>query len=204
MSKPIGVLGGIFDPVHHGHLAVGMLAYEHFKLDKLLYIPSGHPPHKAVSVCASPAQRLIMLQRTLLNLPGMHIWDREMQRPGTSYTIDTIRELQKTYPNSPLYFIVGADNLHEIHSWHRYEEILTQVTLCVTERPGYSQTTPSTLKNAQIKWFPSPNWGASSSQIRRLLADGYSCRYLLPQTVLDYIAENNLYTKLYKAPKRST
>lgn len=204
MSKPIGVLGGIFDPVHHGHLAVGILAYEHFKLDKLLFVPSGLPPHKAVSVCASPTQRLTMLQRALLNLPGMHLWDREVLRPGTSYTIDTIWELQKTYPNSPLYFIIGADNLHEIHTWYRYKDILAQVTLCVTERPGCSQTIPSTLKDAQIKWFPSPNWGASSSQLRKLLANGYSCRYLLPQAVLDYIAENNLYVKLDTAQKRST
>jgi len=193
MKRPIGILGGIFDPVHNGHLAAAELAAEYFNCEKILFIPAGTPPHKRSTVTASAQHRLSMLRGALLGNERAEIWTNEIERTGVSYTIDTLDELAAQYPGAPLYFIIGADNLHEIHSWHRYTEILSRVTLCVTERPGFSMEVPQTLCRATIKTFPSPHWGLSSTGIRTLFAQGYSCRYLLPQNVQEYIMSNGLY-----------
>jgi nicotinate-nucleotide adenylyltransferase len=193
MTAPIGVLGGIFDPVHFGHLATARLAGDFFHLDQIFFVPAGVPPHKRSTVSASPDHRLAMLKLALTGESGATIWDGEINSPRVSYTVDTLGAIQESFPASPLYFIVGADNLHEIHTWHRYRAILAMVTLCVAERPGFSMEVPDTLAEANIEFFPSPQWGLSSTQVRRYLASGYSCRHLLPGTVREYISSNGLY-----------
>lgn len=193
MIRPIGILGGIFDPVHHGHLAAAQLAAEYFNCEKVLFVPAGVPPHKLSSVTASSEHRLSMLRSALAGNDRAAIWVNEIERGGVSYTIDTLDELAEAYPGVPLCFIIGADNLHEIHTWYRYTDILERVTLCVTDRPGFSMEVPETLRHATIKTFPSPNWGLSSSRIRQLLAQGHSGKYLLPQSVQEYIMKYGLY-----------
>ena len=98
MSKPIGVFGGIFDPVHYGHLATGMFAYEFFKLEKVIYIPAGIPPHKAATISASSVDRLAMLRIALAGESYASIWEREVHRSVVSYTIDTLENLAQIYP----------------------------------------------------------------------------------------------------------
>jgi nicotinate-nucleotide adenylyltransferase len=193
MSTPIGILGGVFDPIHLGHLAVATLAKEYFKLDTILFIPSGNPPHKN-SVSAPATHRLEMLKIALNGTPWAHIWDNEVKKNGYSYSFETISELSTIY-KKPLYFIVGSDNLNEIPLWFRYQDLLSLVTLCVTTRPGYNSEhqIPESMQNAKIEWFPSPEWGLSSSMLRSFLSNGYSCKYLVPDSVIDYIRENRLY-----------
>lgn len=193
MSEPVGVLGGIFDPVHFGHLSAGRMACEHFHLDRLIFVPAGVPPHKVSTVTASPAERLEMLRIALRGEPDALIWEEEVHRTGVSYTIDTLRELSLAFPGAPIHFIVGADNLPEIHTWHRYREILAMVTLCITSRPGYSTVIPPDLSDADIRDFPSPELGISSSLLRGYFARGYSCRFLLPEGVREYISKKGLY-----------
>ena len=193
MTVPIGVLGGIFDPVHFGHLAIARLACDFFHLDKIVFIPAGVPPHKQTTVTASPEHRLAMLERALAPLPEASIWDREITSTEISYTVDTLVKLREVYPGCPLFFVVGADNLREIPTWHRYRELLDMITLCVTDRPGFSMEVPAVLAGARIETFPSPSWGLSSTQLRAYLAEGYRCRYLLPDTVCEYISDNALY-----------
>ncbi|MDO5577371.1 MAG: nicotinate-nucleotide adenylyltransferase [Fibrobacter sp.] len=190
--NPIGVLGGIFDPVHNGHLAVASLAKEFFKLDKVLLVPSGTPPHKKSTVTCSAFHRNEMLLQAIADEPGFDIWDHEIKRDGISYTVDTIHELKETFEN-PIYFIIGSDNLKEIVTWYKYEEILKLVTLCVAHRPGYSCELPLQISNANIKSFPSPEWGISSTMIRKYLREGYSCRHLLPPRVINYIFDMGFY-----------
>lgn len=199
MVQPIGVLGGIFDPVHSGHLSAAQLAAEHFNCIKILFVPSGVPPHKLNSVTASARDRLAMLELALAGNDRAEIWKNELLRGGISYTIDTLEELATVYPGVPIHFIIGADNLHEIHTWHRYREILGKVVLCVTERPGYSMDIPETLGGATIRTFPSPQWGLSSSELRLLLARGYSGKYLLPESVHEYIMKTGLYRRANEA-----
>lgn len=193
MTVPIGVFGGIFDPVHFGHLATARLACDFFHLGTIIFIPAGVPPHKRATVAASPKHRLAMLERALAPLPDAVIWDREITSTEISYTIDTLGELREVYPDCPLHFIIGADNLHEMSTWHRCRELLDMVTLCVADRPGFSMETPDALAGARIEMFPSPSWGLSSTQLRAYLANGYSCQYLLPDAVCEYISDNALY-----------
>lgn len=190
--NPIGVLGGIFDPVHNGHLALAVLAKDFFKLDKVLFVPSGNPPHKKSSVNCCASDRLEMLKIALSGEPDTQIWDLEIKRSGISYTVDTLYELKELFPG-PLYFIIGSDNLGELTTWHKYKEILNLVTLCVAHRPGFSFKIPSQIEQANILRFPSPEWGISSTMIRNYLQKGYSCRHLLPEDVIEYISNKGLY-----------
>ncbi|MBN1760826.1 MAG: nicotinate (nicotinamide) nucleotide adenylyltransferase [Chitinispirillaceae bacterium] len=193
MTVPVGVLGGIFDPVHFGHLATASLACEFFHLEKIYFVPAGIPPHKLTTVTASASDRLAMLRLALEGEQGAAIWDSEIRRREVSYTVDTLAELRETVSDASLFFIVGADNLHEIHTWHRYRDILATVTLCVAERPGYTMEIPESLAGARIQAFPSPLWGLSSTQLRRYISTGYQCRYLLPDRVREYIFTRGLY-----------
>lgn len=192
-KNAIGVFGGIFDPVHNGHLAIAALSRDFFALSKILFIPSGTPPHKP-TVGASAACRLAMLELAIRHESSFCIRDEEVTRGCTSYTIDTLHNVHSEFPGHPLYFIIGSDNLREIETWRRYRDILKMVTLCVAHRPGYSLKTPRSLTSiASIIPFPSPEWGISSSMVRAYLARGYSCRYLVPAPVLKFIRENRLY-----------
>lgn len=197
-KNALGVLGGIFDPLHNGHLALAALARDYFSLPQILFIPSGRPPHKS-TVGASASHRLAMLQRAVRDEPAFGIWDEEIRRNRTSYTFDTLLKLRHEFPGRPLYFILGSDNLQEIESWHRYREVLKMVTLCVAHRPGHSIKPPPSLASARICPFPSPEWGISSSLIRAYLAQGYSCRYMIPECVAGYIKEKRLYGAVQKS-----
>ncbi|NLP03818.1 MAG: nicotinate (nicotinamide) nucleotide adenylyltransferase [Fibrobacter sp.] len=191
MSGHIGILGGIFDPVHNGHLAIASLAREFFGLQKVLFIPSGSPPHKD-SVTASAEDRLAMLRLALKNEPGAEIREEELHRSGYSYTIDTLHELRKQY-DGQFFFIIGSDNITEIPGWHRYRRIIQMVELCIAHRPGYAIKIPPELKEASVRTFPSPEWGISSTMIRRYLKEGLSCRHLIPEQVREYILKKGLY-----------
>jgi nicotinate-nucleotide adenylyltransferase len=192
MTGSLGVLGGTFDPVHNGHLAVASLAREALGLEKIIFIPSGNPPHKSTTICASASDRLNMLRCALEKEKDAIIWESELRRPGVSYTIDTLHELLREF-DCPLCLIIGSDNLQEICYWHRYQEIIGLVSFCVAHRPGYSDLIPEELSGATVKFIPSPRWGISSSMIRSYFSQGYTCKHLLPSAVIDYILEKKLY-----------
>lgn len=189
----IGILGGSFDPIHSGHLAVAQLAYEHFALEKVYFIPAGTPPHKTEKVTVSTRHRLTMLRSAVKGNKAFCIWDGEIKRGGVSYTVDTLHTLKTLHPDSQFYFIIGSDNLFEILTWRKYKTIIKMVNLCVTHRPGYSMRIPHELSSAEIIDFPSPEWGISSSIIRSYIARNISCKYMIPQVVIDYIQKNGLY-----------
>jgi nicotinate-nucleotide adenylyltransferase len=193
-ESPIGVLGGIFDPVHVGHLSIASLALEFFKLDTVLFIPAGVPPHKSSTVTASAADRVEMLRLAISDFPQARIWDGEIGREGYSYTVDTLHQLSSFYPGHPLHFIIGSDNLREIRTWRNYREIISLVTLCVAHRPHYAIEVPLELKGARIRRFPSPEWGLSSTLLRTYLLSGYNCNYLIPKPVVEYIKRKKLYS----------
>ncbi|MDR0330714.1 MAG: nicotinate-nucleotide adenylyltransferase [Chitinispirillales bacterium] len=188
----IGILGGVFDPVHLGHLSVALLAKERFGLSEVLFVPSGAPPHKP-SVAASPEDRLNMLKLALLGVDGCRVWDGELRREGYSYTIDTLAELSGVYRGAEFYFIIGTDNLPEIRKWRSYEDIIAKVTVCVAYRPGYDFGAATALAPAKIEEFPGPRWGASSTMLREYIGKGHSCRFMIPDAALGYIRERGLY-----------
>jgi nicotinate-nucleotide adenylyltransferase len=189
----LGILGGIFDPVHNGHLATACLARDHFNLDKVYLIPAGTPPHKAGAVSAGARHRCAMLKLAVKGSKSLCVWDGEIRRPGISYTVDTIRRIREKHPRARLYFIIGSDNLGEITTWHEYRQILSSVVLCVTRRPSYPLAIPPELRVGKVVTFPSPQWSISSTMIRDYISRGYSCDYLLPPGVGEYIRKHGLY-----------
>lgn len=193
LQSPIGILGGSFDPVHCAHCAIAQLALEHFALEKVYFIPAYIPPHKRVSVAVSARHRLAMLRRAIRGNRAFCIWDGELKRKGVSFTVDTLHELKKLHPDSQFYFIIGSDNIPEMLTWKKYKTIIKMTTLCVTHRPGHSMRIPPEMSRAKIATLPSPEWGISSSMIRSYLTGNISCRYMLPDAVVDYIQKNKLY-----------
>jgi nicotinate-nucleotide adenylyltransferase len=193
-SAALGVLGGTFDPVHNGHLAMAQSALEYFKLGKILLIPTGTLPHALKKSAVSGHDRLAMLKKAVAGNKSFIPLDIEIIRKGKSYTFDTLRILSCIYPEKKLYFIIGSDNLAEIPTWHKYQAILPMITLCVAARPGYPVLVPKQLKTASILTFPSPGWDLSSSLIREQLKAGRSCRYIVSPVVLTYIKKHGLYS----------
>ena len=191
-DRRIGILGGVFDPVHFGHLSVAVLARESFGLDEVVFIPSGAPPHKS-SVTASPDDRLSMLRLALSGVDGCTVWEGEIRRAGYSYTIDTLKELGSIYGVDRFYFIIGTDNLPEIHKWRSAAEVISKVILCVAKRPGHDIIRTEALAPADIREFLGPEWGASSTMLRDYMKSGCSCKFLIPDAVLGYIKEKGLY-----------
>ena len=189
----LGILGGIFDPIHNGHLATAQLALDYFHLQQMFLIPAGVPPHKTTAN-SSAEHRLAMLKRAVGNYPGFSVWDGELNRQGTSYTVDTLRALKKEFPGTQLYFIIGSDNLNEVQCWHNYQELFSLATMCVAHRPGFSMTITDPAVSFAFTSFPSSEWKLSSTMLRTYLAKGYSCNGLVPGEVLDYIQSNRLYS----------
>jgi len=191
-QRRIGILGGVFDPIHFGHLSMAELARDSFALEQVIFIPAGTPPHKQ-TVSVGAFERLKMLKLALAHTPHFSIWEGEVNKNGRAYTVDTVADLSGEYANAKFYFIIGADNLVEIPTWHYSDDILNKVTLCVAKRPGYDITRPDTLENADIETFCGPDWGLSSTILRSYLKNGFSCKFLMPDSVLAYIKENGLY-----------
>ncbi len=190
--QKIGIFGGSFNPIHCGHLAMAQLAYEHFHLDSFLFVPTKNHPFAKKTLTVSPEQRIEMVNLAISKTPQFQCYRGEIDRDGTSYAIDTILEIKEKYPAAELFYLIGEDNLPTFHKWHRYEDILNEVTLIVATRPGTVQTDFNLTFTPQF--FPSPEWALSSSRVREYLSNGLSCAYLIPDEVQKYNLNNRIYT----------
>ena len=209
--KPIGILGGTFDPVHFGHLRPALELLDKLELTEIRFIPAGQPPHRR-QPAASAAQRLAMLERAIIGQPGFVLDDREMRRTGPSFMVDTLESLRTQFGTAqPLCLILGSDAFAELESWHRWDELLELTHLVVQSRPGTGLASPATLadmlKQRRLDTAAAlrnrPGGGIllqtvtaleiSATAIRQLLAEGHSPRYLLPEAVRCYIEESGLY-----------
>ncbi len=136
----IGIFGGTFDPIHIGHVKSIDAVATWLHLDKVLIIPAHIPPHKTdsnITPKATSAQRATMVELAIADKPLFYCDRRELNRNGPSFTIDTLKELKATYPNQPLYFVIGMDSLQTFTTWHKYKEILSLCHLVVNTRPNY-------------------------------------------------------------------
>ena len=196
----IGLIGGTFNPIHHGHLILSEYVRENFQLDKVIFIPTGLPPHKSASVVENPEIRLEMTKLAIERNKFFSVSDIETYREGISYTIDTITELKNLYPNDQLYFLIGADSLFELPTWKYYDKLISKTNIIVVNRPGGANN----LIGAKIKEYEdqfggsiievrSPLIDISSSDIRNRVKDGKSIKYLVPNNVEEFILQNNLY-----------
>ncbi|XEC97610.1 nicotinate-nucleotide adenylyltransferase [Paenibacillus tarimensis] len=191
----VGLMGGTFDPIHFGHLLAAESAREDFGLDEVWFIPSYTPPLKENEPAASPEERLEMVFRALDFQPYFRAVDIELERGGTSYTIDTVTALKELYPGREFSFIIGADRVNDLREWHRIEELAESVTFIALERPGVTMNesdVPDYLRG-KIRRCEMPQIGISSTDIRNRRAQGRSIRFLLPDKVYQFIQRNGIY-----------
>lgn len=196
----IGVLGGTFNPIHYGHLLLAESARDRLGLDKVLFIPTGNNPMKTTDGDVDAVHRFEMTQIGIADNEYFQALDIEIRREGYTYTIDTLEELEKMFPGDELYFIVGADIIFDIDTWMRADEVLAKVSVVTTFRPGYDQNRLDRrveelreIYGVRILKLFAPEMDISSSEIRSRVKHGYSIKYLLPDSVGDYIYENQLY-----------
>ncbi len=208
-SRRIGLLGGTFDPVHAGHLALARAARAALVLDELRFIPSGRSWQKATSG-ASGAQRLAMVELAIRALPGVIADDREVRRDGPTFTIDTLHELRAELGPAPaLVLILGSDQLHNLATWHRHDELLAVAHLGVAQREqvpldGFPAPVDALVRrhradtlpdepSGSIVFFPMTPVPVSATELRTRLARGERPAEVVPGPVLDYIEGNGLY-----------
>ena len=190
----VGLFGGSFNPPHLGHLIVAETVREQFGLDALWWMPAYQPPHKTGTALAAVEHRLAMTQRAVAENPGFAVSDLEVQRKGTSYTVDTVRTLQAEHPDHTFSLIIGSDSLHGFSSWHQPEEIIARVPLIVYKRPGSAAAVVASHFAEQVRFADAPLLEISGTEIRQRLLAGRSIRYLVPDAVRTYIHDHKLYT----------
>jgi len=199
--KKLAIMGGTFDPIHYGHLVSAEAVRIQYNIDKIIFIPSGNPPHKH-NINITPAEhRYIMAQMAVLSNPYFEVSRLELDREGRSYTVDTIKELREVLGNNiELYFITGADAILEILTWKNVGELLSLCKFIAVTRPGYGKAElynkVSELKSlfkSDIITINVPEFAISSTDIRDRVASGKSIKYLVPESVEAYIEKNKLY-----------
>ena len=209
--RPLGLLGGAFDPVHIGHLRGAIAIREELQLERVDFIPAAQSPLKG-GAALTAEHRLAMLQLAVRDVPGLDVDARELERPGPSYTVDTLKALRAEYGAArPLLWIVGSDILTTLSQWSRWKELLDHAHLVVMARPGASDP-----EDEVKKWIAShqmegnlavtqpaggvvlvrqPLLDIASSQIRALIAEGRDTRFLMPDAVMEYIERHTLFNR---------
>jgi nicotinate-nucleotide adenylyltransferase len=202
-QRKVGVIGGSFDPVHLGHLGIAESAREAFGLDKVIFVPNALPPHKSGAV-APAADRLAMVELAVRDNPRFSASDIEMRRDGPSYTIDTLAELGRLGLDSEtgLRFIVGADSLRDLPTWHRAEELVARYDFIIVARPGVAGPDWESLEAAfgcdaaarlRRGFLETALFNISATDVRSRVKAGRSIRYLVPEVVERYILRRGLY-----------
>lgn len=192
--RRLGVYGGTFDPIHTGHLAIARGVVAHCGLDRLLFVPSARPPHKQGHAMAPPDDRYRMAELATRHDPRLEVSDTEINRPGLSYTVDTLEELRRIYgASSSLYLVLGADSLLEIDTWHAPDRIFDLATVVTVPRPGKDLTGVDPGWLDRVVDIQLPEIDVSSTDIRRRVGQGLPIAHLVPEEVADYIEERGLY-----------
>lgn len=198
-KRKTGILGGTFNPIHMGHLLLAEWAKDTMSLDRIILIPAGNPYMKKDKVLDAGI-RLKMVEIAVCDRNDFEISDMEIKREGYTYTWETLEELHRMYPEDELYFIIGADCLFTIEKWREPEKIFHSCHLLAAARNGASdeemEKKVSELKrkyNSEISLLKFPEIQISSTDIRNKVAAGNSCRYMLPDSVYEFIKDNKLY-----------
>jgi nicotinate-nucleotide adenylyltransferase len=187
----IGLLGGSFDPVHHGHLIVGQVAAEKLRLDGLRFVPAREQPFKRGQHRTSAEHRAAMLSLAVAGMPGFAVELSELERPGPSYTVDTLRALRKREPGAEFTLLLGADAAADLPAWREADQIPHLARVVVFARPG-SPVPESPLVSAAIEV---PEIDISATEVRNRVERGQSVRYWVPDAVAEYIRTHRLYSE---------
>ncbi|MCL6605187.1 MAG: nicotinate-nucleotide adenylyltransferase [Paenibacillus sp.] len=190
----VGIMGGTFDPLHMGHMLAAEAARDTYNLDEVWFMPSHIPPHKHEAGVSSE-DRLAMVQEAVQEHESFRTLDWEITRGGVSYTIETVRKLQQEYPKLDLYFIIGADMVQYLPKWEGIEELVQRLTFIGVGRPGTNldlEALPSDISDKVIL-ADMPLVDISSTMLRKRAAEGKSIRYMVPETVFNYVHRSGLY-----------
>ena len=189
MSLRLAIFGGTFDPIHNAHLAIARSAAAHFDLDRVLFVPASHPPHKAGVTHAPYEDRVRMAELACAGEPRFEV-SRLEEGPRRSYSVDTIQKVRtRLSPGDELFFVIGADAFAEIETWRRWRDVAAAVQFLVVSRPGHQYHVPPEVRACRLDTLDLP---VSSSEIRRVLAMGGRPAEV-PGAVLDYIVQAGLY-----------
>ena len=191
--KKICLFGGTFDPPHIGHLLVAQTIFEAENFDKIVFIPTFKTPKK--NNISDIKDRLAMLRMGVTSNPNFEISDLEIQRGGTSYTIDTIREYKsdQNYDSRELYYLIGSDSLQTFHIWKEPREILDESQVIVALRPGFRSRDISNWILRKVRFANIPRFEISSSTIRSRWQENKTIRYMVTQPVWEYINDHGIY-----------
>ena len=185
----IGIYGGTFDPIHHGHLILSRQACEELKFDQLIFVPAALSPFKKDPAKANGELRLAMLRAAIHGQEDFFVDDCELKRPPPSYSIDTVLEIRERDPSADLFWLIGADNVQDLRKWRRFDELERLVQFVILDR-GRAKKTP------QVYPVVHRNVDISATEIRNRVASGRSIRYLVPQAVEEIIRRERLYREL--------
>lgn len=199
----IGIMGGTFNPIHYGHLVTAEEAYHQFELNEAIYIPSARPPHKEPREALAEEDRYLMTIIATASNPHFSVSRLEIDRPGPSYAIDTVKALKELYPDSEIFFITGADAILEILTWKEPEKLAQYCSFIAATRPGYPLdkfrealhlgTNELNKFRPKIYFMEIPALAISSTDIRRRVKEGRPIRYLVPDGVANYIYKQGFY-----------
>jgi nicotinate-nucleotide adenylyltransferase len=197
----LGVIGGTFDPPHYGHLVLAETARVQLRLDRVLFVLAGQPPHKPDRPITPDHHRVSMVEVAIAGNPAFALSRVDLDRPGPHYTVDMLALLQEEYPKAELFFLAGGDSLAQFLTWRDPAGILRQARLAVMRRPGH-EPDAATLEQAlpdlrrRLVWLDAPALDIASSDLRRRARQGLPLRYLVPPPVEAYVRDHRLYEAL--------
>ncbi|MEU1618160.1 nicotinate-nucleotide adenylyltransferase [Streptomyces sp. NPDC008238] len=192
MKKRIGVMGGTFDPVHHGHLVAASEVAHLFQLDEVVFVPTGQPWQKSDQKVSAAEDRYLMTVIATASNPQFSVSRSDIERGGRTYTIDTLRDLRAEHPEAELFFITGADALAQIFSWRKAEELFSLAHFIGVTRPGHTLSDPG-FPAGGVSLVEVPALAISSTDCRQRVAKGEPVWYLVPDGVVRYIDKRRLY-----------
>jgi len=205
-ASRIGLMGGTFDPIHLGHLIVARSVFEQLNLNELIFIPAAQPPHKGDRSVTSFGNRAKMVKLAIVHQDAWVLDECENKRQGPSYTLDTVKYFKKQKGSQTrIYWIIGADSLSELHSWHQVGDLVNACEIVTVCRPGWEKPTlsgleellsPSQLAQITKGILETPRIDISSTDIRQRVSAGLSINFLVPETVLQFIQDHQLYRDL--------
>lgn len=200
-KRKIGLMGGTFNPIHYGHLLIAENAYEQFKLDEVIFMPTGNSPHKDERQILGAKERIDMIRLAIAGNPHFSYSDYEVRKEGISYTYLTLQEFHERHADADLYFIMGADSLAYFGSWRNPEEISRLSTILAAVRDGLDMEELLPMREllrkkygTKIGFISTPNFSVSSQIIRQRISGRHSVRYLVPDEVEDYVRRHDIYS----------
>ncbi len=197
----LGLFGGTFDPVHYGHLLLAEQCREQCALDEVWFLPSGSPPHKQDARITDGKHRTEMLKLATAGHPAFVVNDLELHRSGPTFTVETLRDMRERYPERELFFLIGADSLHDLPTWRAPAEILNLATLVAVNRGDRPLPEVQPLLDrigeipaTRIQLITMPGIDLTATDLRRRVAAGKSIRFMTPRAVEMYIEQHGLFT----------